>query len=218
LRKAGASTLKNRALLGGLAVVWAVTLFHRPASEEGKALTDREIGCSGSGASHFCAAVTGLTKSLQNPIFGFNRSNILPPPETPGAVDPAIVPANMDRTICRPGYAKSARPSYAITGPLKRRMLDQQHPGEKMADYELDHLIPISLGGAPIDQRNLWLQPRHGQANAKDKNVLAYVLWRLVCEHEIPLKTAQEAIRSDWTKAYETYATPVNVRRYHFKH
>ena len=93
-----------------------------------------------------------------------------------------------------------------------------QHPGERMADFELDHLIPISLGGAPLDRRDLWLQPRRGQANADDKNVLAYVLWRLVCERRVPLATAQADISRDWTRAYQHYATPENVARYHFRH
>ena len=87
-----------------------------------------------------------------------------------------------------------------------------------MTDYELDHLIPIAIGGAPLNVRDLWLQPRRGQANAADKNVLAYVLWRLVCEHRVPLQTAQRDISRDWTSAYQLYATPENIARYHFHH
>ena len=87
-----------------------------------------------------------------------------------------------------------------------------------MAAYELDHLIPISIGGAPLDRRNLWLQPRGGQATAGDKNVLAYVLWRLVCAHEVPLEAAQQAMRRDWIKAYDTYATSENVAKFDFRH
>ena len=97
-------------------------------------------------------------------------------------------------------------------------MMDSQHPGEAMADYELDHLIPISIGGAPLDPRGLWRQPRGGQANAGDKNVLAYVLWRLVCTHQVPLATAQREISHDWTRAYQLYATPENIAKYHFRH
>jgi hypothetical protein len=63
-----------------------------------------------------------------------------------------------------------------------------------MADHELDHLILISLGGAPPDAKDLWLQCRQGQANAADKNALAYVLWRLVCEPGLSFGTEQEAI------------------------
>jgi hypothetical protein len=161
--------------------------------------------------------VTGFSSAVHHPILPL-QSDILPPRTVPGAIDPTITQANIDKTICRPGYAKSMRPSYAVTDPLKRRLMDMQHPGEAMADYELDHLIPISIGGAPLDRRDLWLQPRRGQANAGDKNVLAYVLWRLVCERRVPLATAQHAIARDWTEAYRRYATPQNVAKYHFRH
>lgn len=210
--------MRARALLGGFAIVAAVTLWHRPSADRRTARPDDPTGCAAMGAGQFCDALSGLSKSLRSPILPFNRPAILPPRETPGAVDPAITQANIDTTICRPGYARSARPPYSVTGPLKRRLMEQQHPGESMANYELDHLIPISIGGAPLDMRDLWLQPRLGQANAEDKNVLAYVLWRLVCTHQVPLKTAQQAISRDWTKAYQTYATSENIEKYHFRH
>ena len=82
----------------------------------------------------------------------------------------------------------------------------------------LEALESGQLGGAALDLRDLWLQPRRGHANAADKNAWAYVLWRLVCERRLPLRTAQQAIRRDWTTAYDTYATPENLARYHFAH
>lgn len=160
----------------------------------------------------------GLSKALHDPVFRTSPVEYLPPAGVPGETDPAITQANIGTTICRPGYAGTVRPSYAITGPLKRRLMEAQHPGQPLADYELDHLIPISLGGAPLDQRDLWLQPRRGQANAADKNALAYVLWRLVCERQVPLATAQADISHDWIKAYGIYATPENLSKYHFRH
>ena len=78
--------------------------------------------------------------------------------------------------------------------------------------------MPALLDRAPLDLRDLWLQPRRGQANAAEKNALAYVLWRMVCERRVPLRTAQQAIQRDWTKAYDTYATQENLARYHFAH
>lgn len=161
--------------------------------------------------------MTGLRTALRDPLLQTDRARILPPSDTPGATDPGVTQANIGRTICRPGYARAARPSYAITGPYKLRLINTQHLGERLADYELDHLIPISIGGAPRDPRNLWLQLRRGRANAGDKNALAYVLWRLVCAHRVPLRTAQRAISTDWTDAYATYATPENISRYHFR-
>lgn len=208
-------------MLGGLLFVAAVALWHRASLVHSPVEEAEGLGCRAGDALGFCGAVAGLSTALRNPMLHLDRASILPPAGTPGAIDPAITQANIDRTICRPGFARSARPPYALTGPLKRRLMDVQHPGERMADYELDHLIPISIGGAPSDRRDLWLQPRRGQANAGDKNVLAYVLWRLVCEHRVPLETAQRAISRDWTQAYATYATyatPENVAQYHFRH
>ncbi|WP_254602529.1 hypothetical protein [Sphingomonas bacterium] len=200
-----------------MAVVGLVALSHHPSPAPGSP-ADPRTGCEKAGAGDFCAAVAGLSKALRSPVLPLPRPDILPPPTTPGAIDARVTQANIDRTICVPGYARSARPAYSVTGPLKRRMMDAVHPGEPMANYELDHLIPISIGGAPLDPRDLWLQARRGQANAGDKNVLAYVIWRLVCKHRVPLETAQQAISHDWTRAYAIYATPANVAEYHFRH
>ena len=208
--------MRLRAVLGGLAIIATVALSRRPSGLAGAEW--KRSSCIAAGAAGFCDAVAGLTAALRNPMLCPNRAGVLPPPGTTGAIDPAVSQANIDGTICRPGYARAARPAYAVTDAYKRHLMDVQHPGERMADYELDHLIPISIGGAPFDARDLWLQPRLGQANAADKNDLAYVLWRLVCEHRVPLRTAQQAISTDWTRAYAIYATPGNIARYRFRH
>ena len=209
--------MRARAILGGGAIIAAVFLWHRPSLDHGAA-SSNVLGCTATNDGSVCDAVAGISQAIHSPLLSADRAARLPPPTTPGATDPAIKQDNIDDTICRPGYARSARPAYLITGPLKRRLMDAEHPGQAMADYELDHLIPISIGGAPLDMRDLWLQPRQGQANAGDKNVLAYVLWRLVCTHQVPLATAQRDISRDWTRAYQIYATPENIAKYHFQH
>ncbi|WP_380784442.1 hypothetical protein, partial [Sphingomonas sp. R86520] len=174
--------MKLQAISGGLALLIAIAFWHRPTDDE-RAVKRGEVStCRVAATDDFCDAVAGLSTALRNPLLRVDRTSILPPRDTPGAVAPSITQANIGATICRPGYARSVRPAFAVTEPIKRRLMDAQHPGESSADYELDHLIPISLGGAPLDLRDLWLQPRRGQANAGDKNALAYVLWRLVCE------------------------------------
>jgi hypothetical protein len=214
----GHSLLKLQAITGGLALLIAIGFWYRPFDDKRAGRRGEVSACRVAATHDFCDAVAGLSTALRNPFLRVDQTGILPPRDTPGAVDPSITQANIGTTICRPGYARSVRPAFAVTAPVKRRLMDAQHPGESFADYELDHLIPISLGGAPLDLRDLWLQPRRGQANAADKNALAYVLWQLVCERRVPLRTAQQAIRRDWTKAYDTYATPENVARYHFAH
>lgn len=209
--------MRFRALFGGLFFIVAVAHWHGSSAFRSVATGPNGQSCPSASDARFCAAVIGLAAAFRDPILQPNHGNILPPPQTPGAIDPAITQAMIDTTVCRPGYAGRARPALGISAPFKRRLMNLQYPGQRMADYELDHLIPISIGGAPFDRRNLWLQPRRGRANAADKNKLAYVLWRLVCEHRLPLRTAQQAISRDWTQAYATYATRENVARYHFR-
>ena len=209
--------MRARATLGGAAILAVVALWHRPSADH-RTSTGSAFGCTAAGDGSICDAVASLSKVAHSPLLPTNVATRLPPRETPGATDSAITQDNIDETICRPGYTRAARPTYSNTAPHKRRLKEAQHPGEAMADYELDHLIPISIGGAPLDRRDLWLQPRSGQANASDKNVLAYVLWRLVCTHQVPLATAQREISHDWTRAYQLYATPENIAKYHFRH
>jgi len=165
------------------------------------------------------SAFPAVRSNLENIIHSSADTASLPNRgQTPGVTDVSVSQANIDQTICVPGYAKSVRPAYAFTGPLKRRLMRARHPGESFRLYELDHLIPLSIGGAPSDPHNLWLEPWTGQNNAADKDALEFVLWRLVCRHEVPLATAQGAIASNWIAAYQRYATPENLTRFHFSH
>jgi hypothetical protein len=54
------------------------------------------------------------------------------------------------------------------------------------------------LGGAPVDVRNLWPQPR---AAAKRKDEVENDLHELVCDGRIRLETAQRAIARYWKTA-----------------
>ena len=137
--------------------------------------------------------------------------------DTPGAVDDQVEQGNISTTICVPGYARSVRPSYALTGPLKRAAMRRSRPHERFSEYELDHLIPLSLGGAPLSAANLWLEPRYGEWSAQRKEALEFVLWKLVCTNEAKLDEAQQAIGTDWIAAYKKYATARNLERFHYR-
>jgi hypothetical protein len=68
--------------------------------------------------------------------------------------------------------------------------------------YELDHLIPLELGGCPDCQENLWLEPYDPRPGARQKDRVENFLHREVCSGAMPLEDAQKAIASDWYKIY----------------
>jgi hypothetical protein len=124
---------------------------------------------------------------------------------TPGATDPAVTQANIHQTICVPGYSRTVRPPSWYTSKLKHRQLAVEGIYGRMRDFAEDHLIPISVGGNPRDERNLWPEPRFGFWNAEKKDQLEDVMHRMVCRGEISLAKGQEAFRGDWTIAYRHY-------------
>ena len=60
---------------------------------------------------------------------------------TPGALNPAVTQATIHRTICRPGYSSSIRPSTSVTGPEKFGSMDAYGFFQGPGAYEYDHLL-----------------------------------------------------------------------------
>ena len=135
----------------------------------------------------------------------------LPDPAlTPGAINPAVAQENIGETICVRGWTRTVRPPQEFTYQLKRRqMREYGYFGRRLGDFEEDHLVPLDLGGAPDDPRNLWPEPRETADGwtADRKDELEAALARLVCERRVSLAAAQAAIASDWIAAYRRYVT-----------
>lgn len=113
--------------------------------------------------------------------------------------------------ICRRGWTQQVRPPAWVTSDIKRRQLqDWGYESRAMRDFEEDHLVPLSLGGAPDDERNLWPEPWYpaDRWGADRKDELELALNRLVCSGRLPLSTAQTAIAQDWIRAYQHYLGP----------
>jgi len=126
--------------------------------------------------------------------------------EPPGALFQAVTQANVDKTICVPGWTSTVRPSTAYTQALKRTMLVRAGlPPADSIKYELDHFVPLAIGGHPRSEDNLWLQRWDGEWNARVKDRLERRLQVMVCAGQLTLESAQQAIQSDWKAAYRQY-------------
>lgn len=91
------------------------------------------------------------------------------------------------------------RPPESVTEPEKLASLAAYRDAGSAREYEYDHLIPLELGGAPNDPRNLWPEPG-ATPNPKDK--LENRLHSMVCDRDLMLVEAQAEIARDWVAAY----------------
>ena len=136
-----------------------------------------------------------------------NGADLPDPNLTPGAINPDVTQENIASTICVKGFTKKIRPSASYKNALKKQQLREYgfvdtHPSQ----YEEDHLIPLSLGGAPADPRNLWPQARESEYGADKKDQLELVLYINVCRGRLSLANAQQVIATDWISAWKKYA------------
>ena len=117
------------------------------------------------------------------------------------ALNPAVTQATIAETICTTGWTRTVRPYVADMKRIKAEILAAiGEPIERRNRYELDHIVPLALGGALIDRRNLALQPID---EAREKDAVEVCLSSLVCQGKIALDDAQSAIFEDWRRAGE---------------
>ena len=156
------------------------------------------------------AAITiALAALLTGPAWG--QSSLPDPSRTPGALNPEVTQETIDRTICMPGWTDGVRPPREYTSAVKRAQLREwRYADRRLSHYEEDHLVPLGLGGALYDARNLWPEPRYSADgwDADRKDELEYVLNHLVCARRLSLRAAQQAIATDWIAAYRRFVAP----------
>ena len=116
------------------------------------------------------------------------------------ALNPAVTPATMNATICKPGWAATVRPPRAWAYRQKLALIKATGAKQAPGRYVADHIVPISIGGAPHDPANLMLQTI---AAGHKKDRLENTLHRMVCKGTITLNVAQSEISSDWQASYK---------------
>lgn len=67
---------------------------------------------------------------------------------SPGSTNPAVTLANIHDTICRAGWTATVRPPVTVTHQIKAASARAYGLGAD-ARGELDHEIPLELGGDP---------------------------------------------------------------------
>ncbi|SFW86162.1 hypothetical protein [Amycolatopsis australiensis] len=127
----------------------------------------------------------------------------LPDPAcTPGALNPDVTQATIGSTICVSGWTATIRPPTTYTNSLKQQGIrDYGYADTAMSDYEEDHFLPLELGGAPRDPRNLWPEPHAGSENSYTKDSVENAVKKAVCAGRVTLTAAQDAMLTDWTTA-----------------
>jgi hypothetical protein len=127
---------------------------------------------------------------------------------TPGALNPLVTQSTIASTICTSGYTSSIRPPESVTEPEKHASVSAYSYTGAFWTAEYDHLVPLELGGDPNDPANLWAEPNdnpNATSTTNSKDVLEDRLNNLVCSGQLSLATAQEAVASNWVKAYQQY-------------
>ena len=149
-------------------------------------------------------------------LSALTQAGDLPDPHlTPGATNPDVTQENIDRTVCVKGYTKTIRPPANYTNSLKKKQILQYgYADTNLHDYEEDHLIALSIGGAPWDAHNLWPQPRHSEWSADKKDQLEFVMYKMVCARQISLVAAQHAMATDWISAWKIYVSKRHATRF----
>jgi hypothetical protein len=119
---------------------------------------------------------------------------------TPGAIFIGVTAAE----VCTSGWATRHR---NVTFEQYHEVYGEygiRYP-EPYGAYELDHLIPLELGGDNANA-NLWPEPASPAPGFHQKDGLENVLHDLVCAGSLSLAAAQHDIASNWYAAYVKYA------------
>jgi hypothetical protein len=126
--------------------------------------------------------------------------------EDPIKPDPALTPGAVLTTdtprVCQPDYAKSVR---FTTLEMKKEVYKKYDMTWEPGHYEVDHLIPLGIGGADTAE-NLWPESFHsGKWNAETKDRLEWKLHQLICARQLDIHEAQKTIATDWIAAYKRF-------------
>jgi hypothetical protein len=128
-------------------------------------------------------------------------------PEAAIVPDPTLTPGVMRTTDVAEICANGTRGLRHWSRERDDRIMHEYGlPAGPHPDYEVDHLIPLGIGGADED-KNLWPEPRRSIEptwNAERKDELEYKLRELVCRGDLDVLEAQRARLRSFLRAAST--------------
>jgi 5-methylcytosine-specific restriction endonuclease McrA len=129
--------------------------------------------------------------------------------QSPAKPDPALSPGMYRTTnateICASTFRTKLyrHTTQATKNQVYREYGVQPNKGRCKGGCEVDHIIPLELGGLD-DIRNLWPQPSQPKPGFHEKDKLENYLRKQVCAGKMKLDGAQAWIRTDWYEAYKS--------------
>lgn len=99
--------------------------------------------------------------------------------------------------------AKREKDQRGVTVAMEQKVFARYRlPWSRRAEFKIDHLIPVELGGADA-VGNLWPQSLRAKPYGADrKELLTAVLLQRIARKQITLEQAQEQISKDWIDAF----------------
>jgi hypothetical protein len=116
-----------------------------------------------------------------------------------------VTQATIGRTICRPRWTSTVRPPESITEQEKFASMAAYGDSRSASHYEYDHFVPLELGGATNDRRNLWPEPG---ATPNPKDAVEDELVAEVCAGSMALAHAQQLIATNWVSLARRSQSP----------
>jgi hypothetical protein len=109
--------------------------------------------------------------------------------------------------------ARKDKDRNGVTEEMERHLFDRYHiPWRRRAEFKVDHLIPIELGGADV-MENLWPQSLYARPySVERKELLTQQLLARIASGKMTLAQAQKEISEDWISCFVDYVGIVYLR------
>jgi hypothetical protein len=136
---------------------------------------------------------------------------VLPDPIcTPGAVNPKVTQANIQRTICVKGWTATVRPPTSYTQKVEKLQITSYgYKDTNSIDYITDHALSLELGGNATNPVNLWPELT---ALSKQDDQVENRLHSEVCEGKNALIDAQrQELELKYNHGYRTNLSNIKL-------